>query len=49
MPMSIETIGVVAGALLTAFLVSLVTTPIVKTLAQKSGRGGCAQGRTPDA
>lgn len=37
MPMSIETIGVVAGALLTAFLVSLVTTPIVKTLAQKWG------------
>lgn len=35
--MSIETIGVVAGALLTAFLVSLVTTPIVKTLAQKWG------------
>ena len=37
MPMSIETIGVVAGALITAFLVALITTPIVKSLAQKWG------------
>ena len=37
MPMSIETIGVVAGALITAFLVALITTPIVKSLARKWG------------
>lgn len=37
MPMSIETIGVVTGALITAFLVALITTPIVKSLAQKWG------------
>ena len=37
MPMSIETIGVVTGALITAFLVALIATPIVKSLAQKWG------------
>ena len=37
MPMTIETIGLVAGALVTAFLVALITTPIVKSLAQKWG------------
>ena len=37
MPMSIETIGVVAGALITAFLVALITTPIVKSMGQKWG------------
>ncbi|NCE63375.1 undecaprenyl/decaprenyl-phosphate alpha-N-acetylglucosaminyl 1-phosphate transferase [Pseudoflavonifractor sp. 524-17] len=35
--MSIETIGLTAGALATAFLVALISTPIVKTLAQKWG------------
>ncbi|MBU5434526.1 MraY family glycosyltransferase [Pseudoflavonifractor sp. MSJ-37] len=37
MRMSLETIGIVLGALVTAFLVSLITTPIVKNLAQKWG------------
>ena len=37
MPMTIESIGLVAGALAVALLLSLITTPIVKSLAQKWG------------
>ena len=35
--MTIETIGLVAAALVTAFLIAFITTPIVKDLAQKWG------------
>ena len=37
MPMTIESIGLVAGALAVALLLALITTPIVKNLAQKWG------------
>lgn len=37
MPMTIESVGLMAGALVTAFLVALISTPIVKSLAQKWG------------
>ena len=37
MSMTIESIGLVAGALVAALLVALITTPIVKNLAQKWG------------
>ena len=37
MSMTIESIGLVAGALVAALLVALITTPIVKSLAQKWG------------
>ena len=49
MKIELQLIGIVAAALVAAFLVALVATPVVKSLAQRVGGGGCAQGRPPDA